>query len=76
MAKVKEERQKCVVFRVKIRSCVKGVVGVKAADRSVKLKTGVPFGFDHMELVGDLDKSSLSQVEAHLERTEESVEGR
>lgn len=31
-------------------------------------------GYDHMELVGDLDKSSNSGVEAHLEKSEESGE--
>lgn len=48
---------------IKRRSCVKRLIGFNAADRSVKGEDrGIPFGFDHVELVGDLGKSSLSQV--------------
>lgn len=36
----------------------------------------MPIGYDHMELIGDLDKSNLSGVEVYLEETEESGEGR
>ena len=76
MAKVKRGKvEVCGVESQDKVMCQEGGWG-QAADRSVTVKTGVPFGFEHMELVGDLDKSSLSQVEAHLERAEESVEGR
>lgn len=62
--------------RVKRRSCVKKEGGINAAERSGKVKTEkCPLALTNMELVGDPKKSSLSGVEAQMERTGESGGG-